>query len=565
MARALLLFLLALLPRLLFWQATEDRELAWSLCFVGDAPVWQAQAGALAASESSRDENLSRELSLPLRPPAMTWVVSALWDGRADGAWKVRVVFALLGALVAPLLYLLARKRLGERAALLAGVLGALATNLILLSSGPHSEILYLVLLLATLFDQERLREAPTSVAALRWGALHALLCLVRVEHLLTFAALAALLVIARAPRWKTSLGLASAALLVVLLPYQLHALEATRRYQDDGGPALPRNAGRPPQFLDWQPDALARLEATPRCARAATLAFLDATMRTRGARRVTAADFDVLRQAYGALPEPLPTPFVALYGGLNFFLANSKEADGGFSNEALHRPPPLEGGDALYPPGLRDVLPKEGELNLGYPPHLHALRHGYALGFAELTGNPGDALARCGKKLLHAAEGAGGGLGAAGLPVGLGGVRRSVDLATPQQLAGRCASAAWIALGLLGLWRVRRTPSTWPWLAIVATKLAVVLAFFGYARHGALLQPFLILGVAALAAPWFQRDAVRRRVRWAGATLALGMLAYDAQRTLRGAELALDGQRVSAESAAEDRGHRARQLEVSR
>ncbi|MBL8897994.1 MAG: hypothetical protein JNM84_10225, partial [Planctomycetes bacterium] len=89
MARALLLFLLALLPRLLFWQATEDRDLAWSLCFVGDAPVWQDQAGALAASESSRDENLARELSLPLRPPAMTWVVSALWDGRADGAWKV--------------------------------------------------------------------------------------------------------------------------------------------------------------------------------------------------------------------------------------------------------------------------------------------------------------------------------------------------------------------------------------------------------------------------------------------------------------------------------------------
>jgi hypothetical protein len=565
MGRALLLFLFALLPRLLFWQATEDRDLAWSLCFVGDAPVWQAQAGALAESASSRDANLARELALPLRPPAMTWVVSALWDGRPDGTWKVRVAFLLLGALVAPLLYLLARKPLGERAALLAGVLGALATNLILLSSGPHSEILYLVLLLATLFDQERLREAPTSVAALRWGALHALLCLVRVEHLLSFAALAALLVIARAPRWKASLGLASFALLVVLVPYQLHALEATRRYQEEGGPALPRNAGRPPQFLDWQPDALEKLAATPRCARAATHSFLDATLRSRGATRVTAADFDVLRQAYGALPEPLPTPFVALYGGLNFFLANSPEADGGFSNAALHRPPPLEGGDALYPPGLRDVLPKEGEVNLGYPPHLHALRHGYALGFAELTSDPGGALVRCGKKLMHAAEGAGGGLGAAALPVGLGGIRRSVDLTTPQSFLARSASLAWIALGLAGLWRVRRAPSSWPWLAILVTKLVVVLAFFGYARHGALLQPFLILGIAALAAPWLERDAAWRRARLAGAALVLGLLAYDAQRALRGAELVLDGQRVSAESAAEDRGHRARQLEVSR
>jgi hypothetical protein len=128
----------------------------------------------------------------------------------------VRGAFLLLGALVAPLLDLLARKPLGERAALLAGVLGALATNLILLSSGPHSEMLYLVLLLATLFDQERLRTEPTRWAALRWGTLHALLCLVRVEHRLSFAALAGLLVIARAPRWMASLGLASTALLMV-------------------------------------------------------------------------------------------------------------------------------------------------------------------------------------------------------------------------------------------------------------------------------------------------------------------------------------------------------------
>ncbi|MBL8900813.1 MAG: hypothetical protein JNM84_24490, partial [Planctomycetes bacterium] len=165
----------------------------------------------------------------------------------------------------------------------------------------------------------------------------------------------------------------------------------------------------------------------------------------------------------------------------------------------------------------------------------------------------------------MHASEGAGGGLGAAGLPVGLGGVRRSVDLATPQHLAARFASAAWILLGLLGLWRVRRTPSAWPWLAILATKVAVVLVFFGYARQGALLQPFLILGIASLAAPWLRREAAWRRVRWAGAALVLVLLAYDAQRALRGAELALDGQRVSAESAAQDRGHRARQLEVSR
>lgn len=562
MGRAASLFLLALILRLLFWQATEDRELAWSLAFVGDAPVWQAQAGALAANASARDENLARELALPLRPPAMTWLVAALWDGQPSGAWKIRVVFALLGALLAPLLYLLARAPLGERAALLAGLLAAGATNLILLSSGPHSETLYLVLLLATLFDQERLRTRPTALAALRYGALHALLCLVRVEHLLSFAALAGLLVVARAPRWKRSLALASGALLAVLTPYQLHALEAVRRYEREGGPALPPDAGRPPRFLAWQPDALERLRALPRFERFATLGFVDATLRARGASRVVAADLEVIREAYGSMPEPLPAPFLALYGGLNFFLANSPEADGGFSNAALHRPPPLEGGDARYPPGLREVLPREGELNLAYPPHQDALRRGYALGFQELARDPGGALARCGKKLLHAAEGAGGGLGAAGLPVGLSGTRRAVDLATPQHLVARLASALWIGLGLLGLWGLRREPRIWPIFLILATKLAVVLAFFGYARQGALLLPFLALGVAAVLDRAALARLAPRTVRLAAAVLVGGLLLHDAQRALRGASLVLDGEPVGADRAREDTGHRTRELE---
>jgi hypothetical protein len=386
----------------------------------------------------------------------------------------------------------------------------------------------------------------------------------VRVEHLLSFAALAGLLVVARAPRWKQSLALAGAALLAVLTPYQLHALEAVRRYEREGGPALPPDAGRPPRFLAWQPEALARLRAIPRFERFATLGFVDATLRARGAKEVRAADLEVIREAYGSMPEPLPVPFLALYGGLNFFLANSPEADGGFSNAALHRPPPLVGGDALYPPGLRAVLPKEGELNLAYPPHLDALRRGYTLGLQELASDPGAALARLAKKLGHAAEGAGGGLGAAGLPLGLSGTRRAVDLATPQHLGARLASALWIGLGLLGLWRLGRDPRIWPAFAILATKLAVLLAFFGYARQGALLLPFLALGVAALLDRVALARLTPRTLRLVALVLIGGLLLYDAQRAARGASLALDGEPVRAENAHEDTGHRPRELEIS-
>ena len=37
-----------------------------------------------------------------------------------------------------------------------------------------------------------------------------------------------------------------------------------------------------------------------------------------------------IVREAYGCWPEPLPVPLIALYGALNFFVANAAEAERG-------------------------------------------------------------------------------------------------------------------------------------------------------------------------------------------------------------------------------------------
>ena len=160
---------------------------------------------------------------------------------------------------------------------------------------------------------------------------------------------------------------------------------------------------------------------------------------------------------------------------------------------------PPLRGGPTRYPPGLLDVLPRQGLLVLSYPPHLGRLVHGYEDGIAQILSDPTAALGRIGHKLWHAAEGAASPLGGYAAPIGLSGTRRQVDLVTAGGTWAVTFRVAWIALALAGLWRLRRQPWLWPWLLFAASKLVVTAAFFGYARQGALCTPVLMLGVAAL------------------------------------------------------------------
>jgi hypothetical protein len=493
---ALLLFVVALVLRVLFVAATADGGPGWHAGFQGDAPVWQGIAANLAAGRP--DE----QLALPLRPPGMHWFVAQLWDGAPGSVWTARLVFVVLGALVAPLVWWLLRRHVGARVAFCTALLCAASSNLLLLSSGLHNETLYLVLALAALGCQpvgKRPVGGAGAVAwrgptALLWGALHGASCLVRAEHILTAAVLLLLALHATGRRGARSAALAAVALALVLLPWQLRANALVDAYNQGPQPApeLPKVA------LPWNDDALATVRALPAFQRYPVLAFVTETVKARGGNRVRQQDLAVVRQAYDCWPEPLPKGFLAIYGGLNFFLANSKEAAGGFSAAALDREPPLEGGDIHYPPGLRGMGPRNGVVTLSYPPHLDAIVHGSQKGWAEIAADPGAAMARAGAKLWHAAEGAVGGVGGYALPIGLSGERRQVDFVTATSGWSDVWRLLMLGAAAFGLWRLRRCRGVWPLLAFAATKVAVVAVYFGYARQGALCVPIVALGVAA-------------------------------------------------------------------
>lgn len=517
---ALVLFAVGLLARLLFVTAGPDGGPGWHIGFQGDAPVWQSLAQKLAHGQ------LDDELRLPWRPPGMTWLVAALWDGEAARVTALRTLMACLGASVAPLLWLWLRRHVAPPTALLAAGLCAVSSNQLLLSSGLHVEIVYLPGVLLTLLLQERLVGPRRFGAALAWGALHGLLCLLRAEHLLTLLALAATAKLLGVG-WRT-LGCGLLAATATITPWQLRANAMVDAY-NAGAPALP------PAALPWGADAVARLRTLPAVQQLPTYGFVTATLQTRGAARVTAADLDVLREAYGCWPEPIPHQWIASYGGLNFFLANSAEANGGFSRAALDRAPPLLGGDHRYPPGLRDVLPR-GVLAFSYPPHLDAVVHGTSRGLAEIRGDVLGWLGRVARKLWHAAQGACVSLGGYALPIGLSGTRRPVDLVT--------ATGAWPTLwcafmslvAALGLWRLRTHRALWPLAVFALTKLVVIVGWFGYARQGALCLPLVALGLAA----WAPARLDARRLGY----IALTLLALEALRA-RGGGAAVDGQPV--------------------
>jgi hypothetical protein len=396
-------------------------------------------------------------------------------------------------------------------------------------------ETLYLLCVLLSLFDQQRMGNGGGVGVALRWGLLHGLLCLLRAEHVLAF--LAFLFVAWRTGARVRVLLLAVAASAVVLVPWQVHGNRQVAAF--NAGPQPPPPL--PPSALPWDADAVAAVRALPAFQQGPVHQFVTETVRVRGGTRVRAEDLGIVREAYGVHPEPLRPAFVALQGAMDFWLGNTPEAAGGFSRKALDRPPQLLGGESRYPPGLLGVLPRGGKFSLNYPPHLDAFVNGYRRGFAEIAADPVAAAGRVVQKVWYALEGATGGIGGHALPIGLSGVRRPVDMVT--------ATGTWpfvwrvLVLGVAaaGLWRLRRVPVLWPLLAFAAVRLVVVAAFFGYARQGALCLPVVAIGVASAMTAVLARRIAGRTAMWLGLVFAVGLCVVEIVRA-NTASVAVDG-----------------------
>ena len=556
---AALVFAAALTLRILFWMATPGMDWPHSIFFKGDAVVWLQQALAI-------DHGRAFELGLPLRPPGAAWLIALLWDGRRESIDSLRIAWHVQGALIPALTFVALRRSFSPVAAWLAAAAAAASTALMLLSSTLDNETPYLLLVVLSLLWFEPLRATPSALRLVAWSVLNGLACLLRVEHALFYVLSLALLLrgwsragAQRLPSRAAS-SLVSAALSLAcfagpLLPWHIHAWRAVHRFNtqpppDEAVMAVRRFAAQLGR-VDWDGPAREKREKLPAFTRDAAATFIAATVVHRGTRHVGGDDFAILDEAFGYQPRPLARyPFVAAYGPLNFALANGPQATGGFVRARLQEPPLLSGGAQRYPPALVQGLPPQ-DLSFTYPPHLRLYNEGYAIGLRWIRENPGAFARLTARKLAFFWDGAAMGFTGYNLPLGLSGLRRAVDFVVPEP--GRLA-LGWRLLVLLaaaaGLAAGFRRAALTPWLLFLLTRLIVTVAFFGYARQGAMASPVVLLLAALAAERWLLRGALGGAVRKAhvvGGVLLAAAVALEYNRWAGKPQVLIDGEVVTS------------------
>jgi len=576
----LLLSFLALTVRLLFLDATADSAGAYSPYYKGDTLTWLEYASAIQSSRPF-------DLGLPMRPPGVAWLVALAWNGQEDGLAVLRLLWSAGGAAVVALFFLAVFRSFGLLTATVAAGLAAASTGLMILSNSPNNEIPYLLLVIGSLTLWEPLRHRPRLRTLLAWSVLNGLACLIRVEHVLFFALVSAYLAWAwgRSPGaeggWRRGLGrgaLMAVLFLLPLVPWQLHSWAQIERFNQSPLPLNPATEQAYAQLeralagLPWSEGAVREQAALPAFSRRPLGDFVAATVVVRGGSEVTAQDFRIIDEAFGSRPEPLAAhPFVALYGGLNFRLANNPWASGGFTRAPLETPPPLAGGAQRYPAFLVAGLPPS-DLAFSYPPHVEIVNHGYRLGWEWILQHPADYLVLARDKLRIFWSGVTLGFTGYNLPLGMSGIRRAVDLVVPE---GGPAVGLWragaLAAMLLGLWAGRREEALLPWLCLLATKLITTVAFFGYAREGAVVIPVFALSLGLLARQGWSclagalqrsRDVSLRRAGLASLGLMAAVLVtVEGFRWHSRPVITLDGREVGAEDPFPGADHEERRL----
>jgi hypothetical protein len=550
-----LVFVAAFAARVLFIRATPDRAWPHGVFFKGDAGLWVEYARALLAGRPF-------ELDLPIHPPGTAYLIASLWDGGDAAIGGLKVFWALLGAALVLLVYVAALRSFGLAVAAVAGTACAASTGLLVLSGSLDSETPYLVLAVGTPCMFEDLRDRPRLTVVAGWSALHGLACLFRVEHALFYALFLGFLAVlwrrrgAEASRVLKGIAVSAFFFALPLVPWHAEAWSSVRRFNtvplaDDPSQRVVRRVAESLAWMPWDAAARAERERLPAFARDAASVFVAATVLHRGGGEVRGEDLRILDQAFGYRPRPLGrAPFVSLYGPLNFALANHPRSPGGFSRAALEDPPPLVVQPGRYPSGLVQGVPPP-DLSFVYPPHVRLVNDGYALGWQWLRARgPEGAAAHAWRKLRLFWSGAALGFTGFDVPLGLPRLRRAVDLAVPDPGWG---SAAWSAVLLvacgLGAAAGRGRTALHPWLLFLISKVAVTVAFFGYARQGAAVFAAVALLAALAAVRWIPSLPglpAGRIVRAAGLVL-LAAVAVEGLRALHPPSLRVDGRALEA------------------
>ena len=481
------LFMVTLALRLLFLLRSQDTTWPHSVLYEGDAPVWVRWAALLDAGQSFEDD-------LPFRTPGVAFLLR--WIGAVAPPFTgAKVVWCVLSAATPALLHLVMVRRLGRIAAIVAALLTAVSFGSFALASSLNNEVPYTLLLVGILGLTLRWVDGPRAPISTGLGLMHGACLLLRAEHLALLVMLEAWsatvawrrgMMGTRAVRELATVG---AVALLTCVPWMLRSHAAVERFNAPT-PLIPFESRQPP----WTPGAIAMFRALPGYAQSANFAFLcDLSRRGDWSQVDEAAVHDFFEHRWGSVPEPLASwSLVSLKGPLDFALGNDLRGEGGFSRAAL--------ADAESP---------DPPFALARPSHAHLVNHGYAVGWASIRSDPARWSRLAFEKLRRFIDGATLGLFPADWPHAAPHVRQPIDIA----VAARGDASAWNAsmLALMGVGAIAacRLPGGGALLVVLAYRLLVVVAFYGYARHAASIGPVLF-ALTGLAVQWIVGMAAR-------------------------------------------------------
>lgn len=488
---ALAIFSAALTIRLVFLTQTPDANWPHSANYEGDAIVWTIWAQALGRGEPF-------EFDLAFRTPAVAWTLH--WLGLASGPYVIaKGLWCCLSAATAALLYLTLAQFASRTAGFVAALVSTVSFSALTIATSLNNEAPYAFVTTAIVFGTlvwlHTPRTALRLITIIALGVLHAIALLLRAEHLAIFLLLGVVmaayaLAYTVIPR-KTIVvhGVLLIALTaVVLTPWTLRSHHAAVRMNTES-PEIPYDSMWP----EWSPSAIAAFEALPAYARSGNFAPFGKWIFQEQIRDVNqdavARYFD---ETWGFTPEPLPEwPIVSMKGPLDFAIANHPASDGGFSREAL-----------------ADRFDQNPAFSFARPSHARLATHGYEVGLAAIRENPAGWWRLAREKLRRFGDGVTLGMFGDNWPYGAGGRREAVDMTVPPRRAEawwRLALLTVMIVGCVALMHRNLRALALILGVILMTRLAIVVAFYGYARQAAAIEPvfdaLIGLGIATLGA----------------------------------------------------------------
>jgi hypothetical protein len=279
-----------------------------------------------------------------------------------------------------------------------------------------------------------------------------------------------------------TQCALTVAMAVLACVPWMLRSHAAVERF-NRVAPVIAFERAQPP----WTPGAIAMFRALPGFAQGPNFAYLsDLARRGTWPQVDEAAVHQFFAERWGSVPEPLPAwSIVSFKGPLDFALANDLRGDGGFSHA-----------------GLADAESGDPPFSLARPSHANLVNHGYAVGWASIRSDPARWTRLATEKARRFIDGATLGLFPSDWPHAAPHIRQPIDVAVPMRGDAPWWNALMLTAMGVGAAVALRVRGGGALLTVLAYRVLVVVAFYGYARHGASIGPVLCT-LVGLAAQW--------------------------------------------------------------